>query len=423
MDPSNPNGMALPPGSGSKRTRRMRSIQVNAGSSKKKGKEPAQVAYKPNTGHLDTQNGTAAIFLVKTYDMVSTCDPRLAEWAEDGETFVVKDPEEFAKVIIPKYFDHSKFSSFSRQLNFYGFKKVPTKPVRAANNKENAKHVRFYNEKFKKNRKDLLSQIQRSTRGAGNASSQVQEVKALKERVSHLEADLMFMQSSFKNLEEQMRQVLSMQQQQNQQQQQQNGYQPNNQNTLGDTFSPGQGKDFGNGNGNGNGYQNMPNIDSRDTGSWSQDRRDQYSGRAPESFSGATESYPGATESFPGTTETFPGTTESFPGGDIEGKTAPTLAPHPNVKKIDPSVLPPPPPDAHQLRAASLLRGFSSEFSSYEAHLFENFIADPPESSGDVVMNDKCNIKRMESLQISKLGRVATSSEVLPPADTDITGL
>lgn len=341
--------------------------------------------------------------------MVSTCDPRLAEWAEDGETFVVKDPEEFAKVVIPKYFDHSKFSSFSRQLNFYGFKKVPTKPVRAANNKEHVKHVRFYNEKFKKGRKDLLSQIQRSTRGAGNASNQAQEVKALKERVSHLEADLMFMQSQFKNLEEQMRQVLSMQQQQQQSQQQQqnqqNGYQLNNQNNLGDTFSPVQGNDFGNGNGNGNGkgYQNMPSIQgSRDTGSWAQDRGDQYSGK---------------------TTESFPGGMESFPGGDIKGKTAPTLAPHPNVKKIDPAVLPPPPPDAHQLRAASLLRGFSSEFSSYEAHLFENFIADPPESSGDVVMNDKCNIKRMESLQISKLGRVATSSEVLPPADTDVTGL
>lgn len=400
MDPSKPNGMALPPGSGSKRTRRMRSIQTNAGSNKKKGKEPAQAAYKP-TGHLDTQNGTAAIFLVKTYDMVSTCDPRLAEWAEDGETFVVKDPDEFAKVVIPKYFDHSKFSSFSRQLNFYGFKKVPTKPVRAANSKENVKHVRFYNELFKKNRKDLLSQIQRSTRGAGNASNQAQELKALKARVSHLEADLMFMQSSFKNLEDQMRQVLSMQQQPNQQQHQnQNGYQPNNQNKLGDTFSPVQGKDFGNG--NGNGYQNMPTIGSRDTGSWSQDRGDQYSGRP---------------------TESFPGAAESFPGGDIEGKAAPTLAPHPNVKKIDPSVLPPPPPDASQLRAASLLRGFSSEFSSYEAHLFENFIADPPESGGDIVMNDKCNIKRMESLQISKLGRVATSSEMLPPVDTDVTGL
>lgn len=209
-------------------------------------------------------------------------------------------------------------------------------------------------------------------------------MKALKERVSHLEADLMFLQTNFKNLEEQMRQVLSMQQQQN-------GFQSTSQNKLGDGYQPGQGKDIG----NGSAYQNMNITGACDTGSWPQDRGDQYAGSA----------------------------TESFPGGSIETKKAATLAPHPNVKKIDPSVLPPPPPDASQLRAASLLRGFSSEFTSFEAHLFENLVADPPESSNDVVMNEKHNIKRMESLQISKLGRVPTSSEMLPPADTDITGL
>ena len=34
--------------------------------------------------------------------------------------FVVKDPDQFAADIIPQYFDHNKFSSFARQLNFYG---------------------------------------------------------------------------------------------------------------------------------------------------------------------------------------------------------------------------------------------------------------------------------------------------------------
>ena len=39
----------------------------------------------------------------------------------DGEMFVVKDPDLFAAEIIPQYFDHNKFSSFARQLNFYGY--------------------------------------------------------------------------------------------------------------------------------------------------------------------------------------------------------------------------------------------------------------------------------------------------------------
>ena len=46
--------------------------------------------------------------------MVDTCDPTVACWSEDGETFIVKDPVRFEKQIIPQFFKHSKFSSFVR---------------------------------------------------------------------------------------------------------------------------------------------------------------------------------------------------------------------------------------------------------------------------------------------------------------------
>ena len=46
--------------------------------------------------------------------MVDTCDPTVACWSDDGETFVVKDPVKFEKQIIPQFFKHSKFSSFVR---------------------------------------------------------------------------------------------------------------------------------------------------------------------------------------------------------------------------------------------------------------------------------------------------------------------
>lgn len=50
----------------------------------------------------------------ETYHMIDTCDPSVACWSEDGETFVVKDPIKFEKQIIPQFFKHSKFSSFVR---------------------------------------------------------------------------------------------------------------------------------------------------------------------------------------------------------------------------------------------------------------------------------------------------------------------
>ncbi len=104
--------------------------------------------------------------------------------------FVVKDPDEFAAQIIPQYFDHNKFSSFARQLNFYGFRKMQSKPIRNSDFDANtAKHVTFYNENFKRGRHDLLRKIQRSTRGGGSNAGQDQqrEIQQLKETVTNLE--------------------------------------------------------------------------------------------------------------------------------------------------------------------------------------------------------------------------------------------
>ena len=98
--------------------------------------------------------------------------------------------DRFAAEIIPQYFDHNKFSSFARQLNFYGFRKIQTKPIRNEDfDVSTAKYVTFFNEKFKRDRYDLLKEIQRSTRGGGNASTadQAREVERLRSRVATLE--------------------------------------------------------------------------------------------------------------------------------------------------------------------------------------------------------------------------------------------
>jgi hypothetical protein len=104
--------------------------------------------------------------------------------------FAVKDPDLFAASVIPQYFDHNKFSSFARQLNFYGFRKMQSKPIRNSDFDENtAKHVTFFNENFKRGRCDLLKKIQRSTRGGGVTPGQDQqrEIQSLQEKVGSLE--------------------------------------------------------------------------------------------------------------------------------------------------------------------------------------------------------------------------------------------
>ena len=59
-------------------------------------------------------------FLSKTYDLVDdrTLDP-IISWGSTGESFVVWDPAEFARLVLPRNFKHNNFSSFVRQLNTY----------------------------------------------------------------------------------------------------------------------------------------------------------------------------------------------------------------------------------------------------------------------------------------------------------------
>jgi heat shock transcription factor len=59
-------------------------------------------------------------FLNKTFDVVE--DPStdsIVSWSGARNSFVVWDLHKFSTTILPRYFKHSNFSSFVRQLNTY----------------------------------------------------------------------------------------------------------------------------------------------------------------------------------------------------------------------------------------------------------------------------------------------------------------
>eukprot|EP00727_Mastigamoeba_balamuthi_P011304 m51a1_g6797 putative heat shock transcription (379) ;mRNA; r:209137-210591 len=75
----------------------------------------------------DAQAPTLPPFITKLAELVEDSSTQsLVRWSEEhGNTaFVVWDPVEFSEVVLPKYFKHSNFCSFVRQLNIYGFHKI-----------------------------------------------------------------------------------------------------------------------------------------------------------------------------------------------------------------------------------------------------------------------------------------------------------
>ncbi|KAK8356171.1 hypothetical protein V6Z12_A05G338000 [Gossypium hirsutum] len=93
---------------------------------------------------------STAPFLTKCYEMVDDeVTDSIISWSQYNGSFIIWDMTEFTGHLLPKYFKHSNFSSFIRQLNIYGFRKVDTD------------HWEFANDGFIKGRKDLLKNIAR----------------------------------------------------------------------------------------------------------------------------------------------------------------------------------------------------------------------------------------------------------------------
>jgi len=80
----------------------------------------------------------------------------IIKWSESGGAFQIADISTFSSLVLPMYFKTSKFSSFQRNLNLYGFSKVRKGPDTNM----------YRHPAFLRGRPELLSQLKKSTQSA-----------------------------------------------------------------------------------------------------------------------------------------------------------------------------------------------------------------------------------------------------------------
>ena len=89
-------------------------------------------------------------------------------WLPDGKSFVIRNPDEFTRQVLPKYFKATKFSSFTRKLYRWGFRQVnrgigPDDPII------------FGNEFFQRDDMELMKKMRSITAASARKSQEQQE--------------------------------------------------------------------------------------------------------------------------------------------------------------------------------------------------------------------------------------------------------
>lgn len=115
---------------------------------------------------------TRPAFVNKLWSMINDeTNQDYIKWSDDGKSFIIDNRENFVHNILPKYFKHSNFASFVRQLNMYGWHKM--QDIKSGSMKNGSDdRWQFENDNFQKGREDLLEKIVRQKGNQNNSHNE-----------------------------------------------------------------------------------------------------------------------------------------------------------------------------------------------------------------------------------------------------------
>ena len=109
--------------------------------------------------------GVTQPFPEKLFEMLSQESPETPDlnssvyWLPHGRAFIVRKPKMFTAQIMPKYFRQTKLTSFQRQLNLYGFRRITQGPDSGA----------YYHELFLRGKPHLcMRMVRQKVKGTGH---------------------------------------------------------------------------------------------------------------------------------------------------------------------------------------------------------------------------------------------------------------
>ena len=120
------------------------------------------------------RGGVAYPFPQRLFDLLEDIDVRKPEfsiiisWHPNGRCFQIHNRKAFEKLIQQKYFNQSKYASFRRQLNLWGFERIPD---RSAEEKEFLFGGSFFHPLFQRQNRSLCFTMARLVGRNGSKKS------------------------------------------------------------------------------------------------------------------------------------------------------------------------------------------------------------------------------------------------------------